>query len=461
MKPVGSCDAAPGVGESTAPGPTAAKPTAAGPRASRPAASKPTGARPAGTQPSPASEPTPTVGQTSTATPPARAVPTTLEEAADALADAHRSGLHVRIEGSGTKRAWGSRLDPVELVWCSAGLAGIRAWNHDDLTLTVGPGTELAQLAEELAGGGQRLSLDPPHRPGATVGGVFAAADAGPLRHRYGRPRDLAIGATFALADGTVAHAGGKVIKNVAGYDLVKLVCGSLGTLAALVELTVRLHPAPEWSTTVVLPTDPRLAWEATRAARTGGVDPVALEWSGGLFRCRLEGTREGMDSRVAALKTALAGSGIGREIGATSVLEGPEEVATWDEAGRHHLPAADETLVRASSPRRRLPDIAASLEHCAGRAGAVASLASYPSIGAHDAIWAGEPEAVAAGIRAWRDELGAFGATAVVRDHPSALESLLDLWGPPPPANAVMAAVKRALDPEGLLSAGRFRPWW
>lgn len=414
-----------------------------------------------------------------TATPPARAVPGTVGEAAVTLADAHRSGLHLSIEGGGTKQTWGARPDPADLVWCSAGLAGIRAWNRDDLTLTVGPGTELAQLAAELAGGGQRLSLDPPHRAGATVGGVFVAGDAGPLRHRYGRPRDLAIGATFVLTDGTVAHAGGKVIKNVAGYDLVKLVCGSLGTLAALVELTVRLHPAPESSTTVVLPVDPTRAWEATRAARTGGVDPAALEWSGGLFRCRLEGAREGMHSRVAALVAALArvGAGLGRgsepstasepgagsdrRILATSVLEGPEEVATWDEAGRHRLPGADETLVRASSPRHRLPDVAASLERCAAEAGAVATLASYPSLGAHDAIWSGQPEAVAAGIRAWRDELAAFGGNAVVRDHPDALDSLLDLWGPPPPAASVMAAVKRALDPEGLLSAGRFRPWW
>src|SRR6202043_2363630 len=114
----------------------------------------------------------------------------------------------------------------------------------------------LARIQQELAAAGQQLALDPPlgvgDRRDATLGGVLATGDCGPLRHRYGGPRDLVLGVTVALSDGTIARSGGKVIKNVAGYDLAKLFAGSFGTLGVILEVVVRLHPRPPRTCSVV-----------------------------------------------------------------------------------------------------------------------------------------------------------------------------------------------------------------
>ena len=131
-----------------------------------------------------------------------------------------------------------------------------RVLEHEagDLTCTVEAGIRISALAAALAPAGQRLSLDPPGDP--TIGACLAAALSGPLRHRFGAPRDLVLGVTLVLADGTVANAGGTVVKNVAGYDLGKLVCGSEGTLAFIGRVSLRLHPAPAAAATVVVATD-------------------------------------------------------------------------------------------------------------------------------------------------------------------------------------------------------------
>ena len=148
-----------------------------------------------------------------------------------------------------------------------ARLDSILAHNAGDMTATLQAGVPLAAAQEAFAQAGQMLSLDPPRRRrrrrrdrrrahGATIGGIVATADSGPLAHRYGGPRDLIVGATVALADGTVAKSGGTVIKNVAGYDIAKLMAGSFGTLGLLLSVNVRLHPRPERTATVVGSTD-------------------------------------------------------------------------------------------------------------------------------------------------------------------------------------------------------------
>jgi len=132
----------------------------------------------------------------------------------------------------------------------------VRVLEHEagDLTCTVEAGIRLSALREALAPAGQRLSLDPPGDP--TIGACLAESLSGPLRHRFGAPRDLVLGVTLVLADGTVANAGGTVVKNVAGYDLGKLVCGSRGSLAFIGRVSLRLHPVPAAAATVVVETD-------------------------------------------------------------------------------------------------------------------------------------------------------------------------------------------------------------
>jgi glycolate oxidase FAD binding subunit len=161
-----------------------------------------------------------------------------IEEAAALFASAHADGRRLRIGEDVT----------------AGGLDRVLEHDPGDLTCTVEAGLRLAALREELAASGQRLSLDPPGDP--TVGAVVAGNLSGPLRHRFGAPRDLVLGATLVLADGTVASAGGKVVKNVAGYDLARLVCGSEGRLAFVARVSFRLHPVPKAARTLVVETE-------------------------------------------------------------------------------------------------------------------------------------------------------------------------------------------------------------
>ena len=179
-------------------------------------------------------------------------VPRTFEDAAAALAAATAAGQSVRIVGAGTKLGWGRAGASADVELQTTSLGQITEHNAGDLTATLEAGVPLALAQRTFATAGQMLALDPPlgglssAGPGPTIGGVVATGDCGPLRHRYGAPRDLVVGATVALSDGTIAHAGGKVIKNVAGYDLAKLFSGSFGTLGLILSVNVRLHPLQE-----------------------------------------------------------------------------------------------------------------------------------------------------------------------------------------------------------------------
>src|SRR5215208_275828 len=166
------------------------------------------------------------------------------EELAEALA----TGEAVRIVGGGSKLAWGAPVE-AERELSTTGLDRIIEHNAGDLTAILEAGVPLAEAQERFAAAGQMLALDPPDR-GATIGGVVATGDSGPLRSRYGGPRDLVLGLRAALPNGSVIKSGGKVIKNVAGYDLGKLMAGAFGTLGVIVEVAVRLHPRPERTAT-------------------------------------------------------------------------------------------------------------------------------------------------------------------------------------------------------------------
>ena len=164
---------------------------------------------------------------------------------------ANDSELMVSPRGGGTKLEWGTAPREVDIAISTARFDRILEYAPGDMTVTVGAGVSIAQLQSTLAAHGQRLALDPLWPERATVGGVIAANDSGALRLRYGGIRDLMIGATVVLADGTIAASGGKVVKNVAGYDLPKLMAGSLGTLGILTRAVFRLHPLPESSQTL------------------------------------------------------------------------------------------------------------------------------------------------------------------------------------------------------------------
>jgi glycolate dehydrogenase FAD-binding subunit len=223
-----------------------------------------------------------------------------LEQASVALAAAHAEGRRVRI---------GHDV-------ATDGLNRILEHDPGDLTCTVEAGVRLSALRATLGASGQRLSLDPPGDP--TVGALLARNISGPLRHRFGAPRDLVLGVTLVLADGTVANAGGKVVKNVAGFDLARLVCGSGGRLALIARASFRLHPLPKASSTLVVETgDP-----AAVALRLIGsqLQPSALDV---LHPGRVAVLFEGSDRAVAA------------QLASAKALVGGEksDAPVWDES--------------------------------------------------------------------------------------------------------------------------------
>jgi glycolate oxidase FAD binding subunit len=168
------------------------------------------------------------------------------QELSDVLRYANDAGLRVAPRGGGTKLTWGNPPARVDLIVSTARLDQIIEHAWADLTVTVEAGCTMQNLEERLAQHGQRLALDAMWPERATVGGVLSTNDSGALRLRFGGMRDLIIGVTLALPDGTLARSGGKVVKNVAGYDLPKLATGALGTLGVIARATFRLHPLPQ-----------------------------------------------------------------------------------------------------------------------------------------------------------------------------------------------------------------------
>ncbi|MEV4537063.1 FAD-binding oxidoreductase [Asanoa sp. NPDC049518] len=181
--------------------------------------------------------------------------PSSLDEAAATIKELSSQGATIRPAGNDSRKEWSGEDAAGTVTVHTGGLSRIVAHNPGDFTAIVEAGVPLADLQRQLAREGQWLALDPPDR-GGTVGGLVATADSGPARHRYGGVRDLVIGITVVLSDGSVARSGGTVIKNVAGYDLGKLFAGSYGTLGLVTQVALRLHPLPAGTATLVARTD-------------------------------------------------------------------------------------------------------------------------------------------------------------------------------------------------------------
>ena len=213
-----------------------------------------------------------------------------LDDASARLAAAHAEGRRLRIGDDLT-------LDALD---------GILEHDPGDLTCTVEAGARLSRLQTALARAGQRLSLDPPGDP--TIGALLARNVSGPLRHRFGAPRDLVLGVTLVLADGTIASAGGKVVKNVAGYDLARLVCGSRGRLALIARASFRLHPLPRTTRTLVVETDDTPSVVVRLLASQ--LQPSALDvLHPGRVAVLFEGTPRATEAQLTSARALVGGS--------------------------------------------------------------------------------------------------------------------------------------------------------
>ena len=431
--------------------------------------------------------------------------PASVADAAAVMRAAADEGLTVLPRGSGTRLAWGAPPARCDLVIDARGLNRVLEHAAGDLVVRVQAGVGLDQLAATLATAGQRLALDPPaapspsssagvrHSPGAangagTIGGLLATGVAGPLRLRYGTPRDLAIGITVVRADGTVASSGGKVVKNVAGYDLGKLYAGSYGTLGLIVEAAFRLHPKPAATAFVTLDAaDADGAQAAVAAAVQAPLAPVAAEIDRPSRQqpvrvgVLLEGDADGVAERCARL-TGLLGDGAsaspaapawwGR--GAAAEPDGTViRIGFWAEALARVLAAVDAAASDAGLDPLVGGSAAAGVIHAAVRQDApAAAVARFvdglraalggssvaPAAAAELAGTTARPGRIASAAGASPSPADAppAWASAVVLHAPAGVRAAVDLWGPVP-ALGLMRAVKAQFDPEHRMAPGRF----
>jgi len=381
--------------------------------------------------------------------------PTSTPEVAEVMRAAAAHGLTVVARGRGTKLSWGRPPTRVDLVVDLAAMDRVLDHAAGDLIAEAQAGTPLSRLQSTLAGAGQRLAVDETV-PGATVGGTLAAGASGPTRLAHGTMRDLLIGVTVVRADGVVARAGGRVVKNVAGYDLGKLMIGSFGTLGVVTEAVFRLHPVPAARRFVTVPvTDPAEAGRLTQQVVHAQVVPAALEvdlpaTGPGTLTVLLAGIPEGVQGRTRATLDLLGAA-------ATDTEEAP---GGWGE-----YPWLPPSSVGVAGDDRatalKLTFALSGLDDVLGTArGAPAPVHVRGSSGTgvvYAAVPAGtDPAAVAETVGHLRGVCARHGGSTVVLDAPTAVKAVVDPWGPIP-ALDLMRRVKDQFDPDHRLAPGRF----
>ena len=396
--------------------------------------------------------------------------PGTKEEVAAALVAAGEAGLPVTPWGGGTKMGIGSPPNRIGLVLGLKRLDRILEHEPGDLTVTVEAGLPFGMLQAELAKRGQWLSLDGGPTERATVGGVLASAASGPRRHLYGTARDLVIGLTVVMADGSVVRGGGKVVKNVAGYDLPKLYVGSFGTLGVLVEATLKLRPRPDVDR-IVVARFARLkeAGSAARAVLGSDLVPSALELADGEALRRLglgggagllvglDGLAEQVDWEVDELSRVLAPLGLGE----TSVLDGTARDETWRALiglGRPGQERVSAVMKWAVLPTQ-IADLMEAGAAAAQRHGLVGALTAHAGVGIVTAVVAGgtNTNAVVSTLTEWRALANGLGGHAMVEWAPLAVKERVTVWDTAGPTLRLMKGIKERLDPSGILNPGRF----
>ncbi len=377
--------------------------------------------------------------------------PQTAAELARALGVANEAALTVAPRGGGTKLAWGNPPRSVDVLLSTRRLSAVLEHAAGDLTATVQAGCTVGALQRAVARAGQRLALDPTWPERATIGGVIATNDGGSLRGAFGSLRDQLIGIQVALPDGRLARSGGKVVKNVAGYDLPKLFCGSLGTLGVVVEATFRLYPLPRATRTLrFAPADGSVAVAQLLAILASSLRPTGLQLRLGSrtppeLAVRLEsGSPAALDAQQAQLVA----------------LAAPQRAD--DAAG--DLWRARERLAGGSGPAAlcKLTFLPARLSGLLQTMATEATHAEWELVAQGAGVgWlrlqATSPDALAAAILQLRREAALGGGSLTVADSPPALAGGLDAWGDAGDALPLMRRIKDRFDPRGVLNPGRF----
>jgi glycolate dehydrogenase FAD-binding subunit len=377
------------------------------------------------------------------------------KELAAVLGCANEAGVAVIPRGGGTKLDWGNPPRRAEIVLSTARMNRVVEHAWADLTVVVEAGCTMQSVQDALAKHRQRLALDALWPERATIGGVLSTNDSGVLRLRFGALRDLIIGVTLALPDGTLASSGGKVVKNVAGYDLPKLATGAMGTLGVITRAIFRLHPLPRASRTITCAAeqhshalrmiaqllDSNLAYSALQTRFLGEQKP------GTFVDILFEGTDAGMAAQVASVKLLAA---------TLPVIEAHQVV--WQTRQMLHSEARAHTAGAALLKMSARPTDALSAigDVLAMSSGSVKCDATVQATGLGVVLLKGDPAQMPALLKSLRAKLEAVGGSLVVLGNAPAANHI-DCWGAPGDALPLLRAVKQQFDPKATLNPGRF----
>ena len=381
------------------------------------------------------------------------AEPASPEAAAAVLGWASNHGRSVVIRGGGTKLGWGAPAGAIDVLLSTRGLDAVEAHRHGDLTATVQAGALLADVNATLVAHRQWLPLDPPHAGRATIGGIVAANDSGPRRQRHGAPRDLIIGMTLARADGVTAKSGGIVVKNVAGYDLARLLTGSFGCLGVILTATFKLAPAAEASRTVrVTLSEAGQIDRVADALLAHGSTPTAVElaWPPAAMLIRFE------SAATVAAEQAERAAALARDAGGVAdVLAEADEAEAWR---RHEARVfgGEGTIVKLVVLPSDLSATLAWLDETERAQSLDCAMVGRAALGVLYLRLAGPVPAQASLVRALRERIDPGRGSAVIRQAERELRSLVDVWGPLGDGFSLMRQVKRRFDPGGILNPGR-----
>jgi glycolate oxidase FAD binding subunit len=396
--------------------------------------------------------------------PQAVALPGTVGEVAEVMRLAHRERAAVIPWGGGTGMSLGNLPQRYDIALSLTRLNAVVEHEPADLTTTVMAGKTLADFQGHLSSAGQFLPLDPPSPAEATIGGIVATNAAGPSRHAHGTARDLVLGLRFVQADGRVIKAGGKVVKNVAGYDMCRLLIGSMGTLGIIVEACFRLTPLPKAQITLAIAI--ASAQEAYRlAGQAAGLSLRAVELLNGAAARELDGlptvSEKGFVLLMAAAGPPAAVQRTREGIAALAtptVIEGAA-ASLWQALGQLTQPPTGGIATRASVLPSRAPELIERIEAIGREAPRLPRIACHLTAGIVYMNWRpdDDPDADVRLMTSLRQAVTSFGGTMVVEAAPAALKERLDIWGEPGADFPLMRRLKEQFDPQGILSPGRF----
>ena len=407
-------------------------------------------------------------------------VPENREQVADVMRWAAGNGVTVFPRGGGTKTALGNPPDSVGVVLDLSRLNRVIDYQPGDMTATVEAGITLGALQQELATARQFVPLESPLPGRATVGGTLATAYSGPMAHAYGPPRDWLIGIGVVGADGVATKAGGRVVKNVTGYDLNRLYTGSLGTLAVIVEASFKVSPLQPEEYAMAAPFD--TMEEAVAAGRealslpagplsylavTGGLarhflashpgSPLGQALSerlGGLALCFFSGRTASVERRVEDTTAALLNAGAMDAV----AIDGPLATRQWATDLGWQEDSRPALALRITAPRRIIPALAKTCLNI-GLGESPSEVMADPGFGAMRLLFwdDAEEEEILATIDDVRRAVRQHGGSVVVDIcHPS-IKVNLDVWGQEPSGMEIMRRIKEQYDPQRLLNRGRF----